>query len=593
VSRLAAAALLAGALAFGSLALRAAPDADPVVALTIDAATPRGRIVPIWDEVNLWKLYGLFGVQHARDRPPGWLRQALPWVRYGRTVAALGGNHAAAIAPWCDHGRTAPAHPYGSGGECGSGGVPGDAARNELVRAIDGGQVVDYAPLALAVGRLVASGVRPHLNLSAVPAAFTGGEVDFRHYHWNAAPVRDLDGWRTFVDGAFRALAPLDPAGWRISITNEANCLTLVGWQQHVEHVGYAGTPAEYARAFVATATAIHAAAPGVRIHAGNYVTGATFPGEDNLAAYLSALGAELAASDALEWEDLTAVSLSLYETPDTTVWELVPVRVARAAAAVAAAGLAPHPFKVDELEVHPEIGRAFERRTGTPLDPTLWAASWHAEALRDLVADGRVVSVAPWLERLLGLTADGHTWRPFPKARVYALFGLLAGQLRAVAGPHGVELVETGDEDGLPRLAVAGTRPVAPDLPRRRLRRAAAVTALATRTGEGLRALVVHHRGWPIADRDQARRRHARTLRLDARGLPPGAYAVRRLAVGGPGGAAWNGGRPAELAWHDLGCRTVEGDSLALVAPAWMEANTVWLIEAARRARCPEGSDG
>jgi hypothetical protein len=582
--------LVAAALGFGSLATRAPmPAPDAVVEIAIDAARERGRVVPIWDEVNLWKLHSLFGVQHTEDRPAGWLRKALPWVRYGRAVAALGGNWAPAIAPWCDHGLVAPEHPDNATGECGKDGAPGTAAQNELVREIDGTRVVDYAPLRLAAGRLVASGVLPHLNLSAVPAPFATG-TDFTHYHWNAAPIGDLDGWREFVTGAFRALAPLDPSGWRVSITNEANCLTLVGWEQHRRHVGYAGSPEDYARGFATTAAAIRSVAPGVRLHAGNYVTSATFPGEDNLAEYLGALRAGLAAGDGPRWEDLTAVSLSLYETPDTTVYELVPIRVARAAAAVAAAGLAPLPFKIDELEVHPEIGRAFEARSGeASIDPTLWAASWHAEAIRAFVDDGRVASVAPWLGRLLGLTADGRTWRPFPKARAYALLGLLAGQLRTVdAGDGGVELVETGRDDGNPRLAVTGELTVALDQPRRRLRRAASIRALATRTDEGLRALVVHHRNWPVADRDQAHRRYARKLRVVADGLAPGAYAVRRLAIGGPGGTIWNSGRPTPLRWIDGGCQVAGGNALRLTAPGeWMEANTVWLIDVRHRDHC------
>ena len=190
-------------------------------------------------------------------------------------------------------------------------------------------------------------------------------------------------------------------------------------------------------------------------------------------------------------------------------------------------------------------------------------------------------------------LTADGRTWRPFPKARAYALFGLLAGQLRAVdAESGGVELVETGRDDGNPRLAVSGELTVSPDLPRRRLRRAVSIGALATRTDDGLRALVVHHRNWPITDRDQARRRHARKVRVVARGLAPGAYGIRRLAIGGPGGTAWHGGRPSALRWIDGGCHVAGAEDLALTAPGeWMEANTVWLIEAARRPSCEDAA--
>src|SRR6185369_10282912 len=124
-----------------------------------------------------------------------------------------------------------------------------------------------------AIARVLRSGVRPHVNISAAPSLFTGGAVDFAHYHWNAAPVRDLAGWSAFVAGAFGAVADLHPERWRASIVNEANCLTLVGWEGNVQHVGFAGTPAEYGATFVTGMRALRAAAPGIAIHAGNYVT--------------------------------------------------------------------------------------------------------------------------------------------------------------------------------------------------------------------------------------------------------------------------------------------------------------------------------
>jgi len=579
--------LLVGALAFGSpIGLEPRPGPHDVVDILIDADTHEGRLVPIWDEVNLWKLHMIFGVQHTTEHPRHWLRHALPWARYGRVVAALGGNHTPAIAPACDHGEATDVHPYSGTGECGSDGAPGPAARNELARRVDGQLRVDYAPFRLAVGRLLDSGLLPHLNLSAAPAPFTAPATDFAHYHWNAAPIRDLAGWRTFVAGAFRAVDDLDPAGWRISIVNEANCLTLVGWEQHLEHVGYAGSPAHYARTFAETAAVVRAAAPRARLHAGNYVTSATFPGEDNLSEYLVALRAALDDTSGIGWDNLDAISLSLYETPDTMVYEFPSVRLARARAALTTAGLAPLPFKIDELGLHPTIGTAFETRFGTQIDASLWAASWHAEALHTLIAVGDVVSVSPWLSRLLGVAADGRR-RPYPTARVYELFGTLAGQLRPVDDADGLRFEETGTDTGVPRLRVIGSQPCPPDAPRLHPERAMSLSALASETAEGVRALIVHHRNRPSSDRDQARRRHARRIQIRVTGLDPGAYRVRRLAVGGRGGIAWADGSPIAPRWHDAGCHVTETGDLALGAEEWIEANTVWLVDAHRALNC------
>jgi hypothetical protein len=563
-----------------------------VVELIVDAKVRVGRVRPIWDEVNLWKLLGHFGVHHADPAEwwgPGWLREHAPWVRYGRVQAALGGNYAPGIARWCDRGEMTPEHPYSNAPECGHNGEPGPAAANELARNAGGRVVIDYGPFRTAVTRLLESGVLPHLNLSAAPAAFTGDTVDFRHYHWNAAPVRDLDGWRAFVAGAFRAVTDLDPAGWRVSIVNEPNSLTLVGWQQEVRHIGFAGTPQEYARMFADGAAAIRAAAPAVRIHAGNYVTSDTFPGENNLAAYLAALRDTLGADGRPGWEGLAAVSLSLYETPDTSLYEFVPVRMARLEAAERAAGLAPLPVKVDELDIHPSLVERFDAAHRRRLDTTLFAASWHAEALRTLLATGNVVSVAPWLSGLFSLPS----WAPFPEARTYELFALLAGQLRAVETGDGVRLERTERLGGLPRLGVVGEAPPSLDARRPHRNRASSIRALATRTAEGLRVLIVHHQNRPVPDRSIVRRALGRVVRVRVRGLSPGAYTVRHLSIGGPGGSAWDGMAASPLGWTEDGCRVAHGGLVELLPIRRMHANTVWLFEAVRHSRCPQERAG
>ena len=546
-----------------------------------------GLVRPIWDEVNLWKLHGLFGIDHPDPASwwgPRWMRRHLPWVRYGRVLTALGGNYAPQIAPWCDRGVATPEHPDTWTGDCGVDGEPGPAAKNELARVVDGRTEIDYRPFHVAVARLLASGIRPHLNISAAPAAFTGGTVDFSHYHWNAVPVRDLAAWRGFVAGAFGAVADLDPRGWRVSIVNEPNCLTLVGWQQEVRHVGFNGTPAEYGGIFATTAAAIREIASGVRLHAGNYVTSATFPGEENLAEYLTALGRELAGVRGVGWKDVTAVSLSLYETDDTSVYELVPVRIARLRTAVRAAGLAPKPVKIDELEVHPAIVARFDARSRQRLETTLFAASWHAEALRALLDAGDVVSVAPWLTRMVDL----HTWHVYPKLRTYQLFGILAGQLDAdaSAGDGVVEPVLAARRHGLTRLAVDGNVAPPDAAPHLRPERARSVAAIATRGGDTLRILVTHHQNEPLPDAAVAWRR-ARRVRVVARGVSPGAYAIRHLGIGGADGAVWDGTDTTPLRWVDDGCHVARDGTVTITDMREMPANSVLLFEARRRRRC------
>ena len=561
-----------------------AGEARAVVELVIDAGKRVGRVRPMWDEVNLWKLQSFFGIDRpdpARWWGPRWMARHAPWARYARLLAAVGGNYASAIAPWCDHALVVPEHPDTGTGECGRGGTPGAAARTELIREADGRTVTDYGPFRVAIGRVLTSGVLPHLNLSAAPAPFTGGATDFSHYHWNAAPVRDLAGWSAFIGDALRAVADLAPHEWRVSITNEPNCLTLVGWQQEIRHVGFAGTPEDYARMFVTGAAAIEQAAPGVHLHAGNYVTSVTFPAEDNLRLYLGALRDGLHADGRIRWDDLWAISLSLYETPDTSLYDFVPVRLARLETAVRTVGLTPRPIKVDELDLHPTIVDAFRREAAEPLDRTLYAASWHAETLRAFIEAGTVVSVAPWLTRMFDLGA----FAPYPKARTYELFGMLAGQLRR-ASPLGEAPAElTGRGGGLPRLAITGESPPAgarPLHPRRGTR----LGALATRGPDGVRIVVVHHQNMPVADGSLRQRRLARRVRVLVRDLPSGAYEIRHTSLDAEGGA-WNG-TTTPLVWRNGGCRRAQNGVIEVTPARRIDANSVWMFEAIRRRRCP-----
>ena len=81
-SRLLAMAIVAIALA-GMLRWQRPPAADATVELEIAARTRLGRVRPIWDETNLWKLGSMFGAAHpdpARWWGRGWIRRHAPWV---------------------------------------------------------------------------------------------------------------------------------------------------------------------------------------------------------------------------------------------------------------------------------------------------------------------------------------------------------------------------------------------------------------------------------------------------------------------------------------------------------------------------------
>jgi hypothetical protein len=558
-------------------------------AIVVEASQREGTLRPIWDELNLWKLDGWFGVHRsdpADDWGDGWLRTHAPWVRYGRVVAVLGGNYAPEIADACDHRRATPEHPEVEW-ECGRDGQPGPAAQNEIARRTGAGWEMDYGRFRTSVGRVLRSGVLPHLNVSSSPSAFTGGEVDYGHYHWNAAPVTDVDGWLGFARDAFASLAELHPKGWRVSIVNEPNCLIRDG-EGPVRSVGFAGGAASYAHLWKATALAIREVAPDVDIHPGNYVTSATFPGEDNLAEYLTALAAELAREPKLAWEDLPYVSLSLYEVPDTELLDFRTTRIARLYGAQEKSGLRPLPVKLDELGIHANVRRPFEKRTGEQIRRTLYAASWHAEALRSFLDAGDVVSVSPWLEQLFVLPE----WRALPSAQVYWLFGMLIGQLRLVAGPGGDQTVAaTGDDLGRERLAVQEQLverepPPDPDSAEKAEPRSS-LRALAVTDDDVVRVLIVHHQNEPVLDDDPVRQRLARRIDLELRGLRDGGWQTRHLSIGGASGSRWEGGRTRPLAWQDDGCSPSEDGAIVASRQIPIPANSVWLFEMTRQEDC------
>ena len=551
---------------------------ETTATIVVHADRSSGVVLPVWDEINLWKLYTWFGVQgpDPADRwGEGWLRRRAPWLRYARVVAPLGGSYGQSIAEDCDHRRKTPQHPE-VGWECGTKqGHPGIAARNEILKFDNGDWVADYTPFRTALQRLLKSGLRPHLNVSATPVGLTGGEGDFRHYHWNARPPSDLEPWLDFLRHGFESIADLEPAGWRVSIINEPNC--LIPHEGEIAAVGYSGNPDGYAKAWTRAADTIHTAVPGVVIHPGNYVTSATFPGEDNLHIYLKSLAEELDRSDDLRWEQFPYIGLSLYEVPDTTLADFRSTRLHRLYKAQEVNGLSPLPVKIDEMGIHHEVRGPFEERTGEDIHLTIYSASWYAEALRTFIEAADITSSAGWLGPLFDQDGD---WQPRPAAYTYWILGMLTGQLKqASSDKDSIEIVESGNDNGLPRLETEVTRDPA--------RKDSSLGALATTSGGTTRVFVVHHQPTPVGDLAALREALAIEMELQIRGLDKGSYQMRHASIGGPSGARWEGDRMLPLKWVSDGCSEVAPGATRISGPFHAPANSVWLFEATRVEAC------
>lgn len=394
-----------------------------------------------WDEVNLWKLYTYFGpvraVQRPSTDPPGWLHERLPWATHVRVLGAVGGNTCRHIRADCEAGQGSVEHPFD--GRCWEG-ADGRAARYEILRDDGPEDVLDASTWRAGIDDLLASGMLPHLNVSAVPCALADGH-DYRTYHWNQRPVRRSEDWRRYVEYVATQIAS-EPSwrDWRFSITNEPNCLWIDGARDRghvVEHVGFAGTATEYASHFVATLQALRRVLPGLRVQLGNFTIGGKYALEDNLPEYLGLLGEDLASAGVSAGE-LSALSFSLYETPQHGLADLGPYKFGRLRRWIG--DRSPFhgiPWKLDEVEIHPLVAKAFEERTHVDLDGTRWAATWHADLLALAVREG-VVSVAPWLNRLFG---DENLTQPFPKFWTYALAALAAGDI----GPRSPDFLHPG----------------------------------------------------------------------------------------------------------------------------------------------------
>ncbi|HZR84587.1 MAG TPA: hypothetical protein VFD92_26070 [Candidatus Binatia bacterium] len=402
---------------------------------TIDLSAPAGpEIATRWDEVNGWKLYVLFGprrlVAPATAGRPGWLRELVPWATHLRVMAATGGNTCKHIRDDCEHGIESLDHPFSPGHwEC----RDRRAGSLEILQDEEPTTRLDFTAWRGALDELAESGLRPHVNFSAVPCALAGGH-QYRMYHWNQKPVADREGWRAFVDAVAAEIARRpDWSAWRFSILNEPNCLWIQAPSDPtgeappiVYRLGFDGTSAQYAEHFAATSTALRARLPGLEPQLGNYTVGGQYPMEDTLPEYLGALTPAISRSG-LSSTDFAALSFSLYETPQHRLDDIATYKFARLERAVGRRsrfhGL---PVKLDEVEIHPFVVDRFRERTGEELDATRWGGAWHADFLA-LAIDRNVASLAPWLGRLF---ADPQLAVPDPKYWTYALASLAAGDV-------------------------------------------------------------------------------------------------------------------------------------------------------------------
>lgn len=408
---------------------------SPASPRSIDVAAhePARPVTTRWDEINVWKLHAWFGPHRPGTVPgsnrPGWLRERVPWVTHARVMAALGGNSCRHIREQCRRGIESRDHPFATQTwEC----VDGRAEQAEILKEDDAGRWrLDFDDWNLALDDLLASGLLPHVNVSAAPCALSGGH-EYRDYHWNQRPVVDRAGWHDLVDGAARRIAERPSAGsWRFSIVNEPNCLWIAPpASRHaaveIRHIGFTGSSEQYAAQFAETAAMLRKRIPDARIHLGNFTIGGKYPLEDSLPEYLGALAKPLAAHG-LSSDGFSAVSFSLYESPQHRLGDIASYKFGRLDQAITAdspfAGLR---IKIDEVEIHELVLDEFRAATGADLDATRWAAAWHAEFLA-LAMEKNVVSVAPWLGRLF---ADPSLSRPNPKYWAYAFAALAMGDV-------------------------------------------------------------------------------------------------------------------------------------------------------------------
>jgi hypothetical protein len=422
-----------------------APPSAPGDAGAVGAATtptPRTILIPAgdgtkietaWDEINVWKLYAFFGPMGAKarqaSREPDWLVRRLPWLSHVRVLAALGGNTCRHIRPACERSERTLDHPFDP--PCWEG-KDGRAAAYELLHDDDPPRL-DASVWGAALDDLLRGGVKPHLNLSAAPCLLTGGEHHYRDYHWNQVPVADRGGYddllRTFASEARRRGAGPE---WRLSIVNEPNCLWIApppgsraDAPPEIAHIGFLGDAPTYAAHFAATASLLRDLLPGIKLHIGNFTIGGKYPLEDNLAEYLGVLAPALEHAG-VPPDELSAISFSIYESPQHGLDDLPAYKFGIVdRARPPGAPFRNLPIKLDEVEIHPLVADEFRSTTGGDVDPTRWAAAWHADMLA-MALDTGVRSLAPWLGRLI---PDDELERPFAKYWSYALLSLATGQ--------------------------------------------------------------------------------------------------------------------------------------------------------------------
>lgn len=115
-----------------------------------------------------------------------------------------------------------------------------------------------FDKLLTGLTRLLDSGQTPFFEISHMPRALAAGDENVCHYRFGAAPPRDWEKWREFVDSMIAALVKKfghkELRKWDFEVWNEPD---IAFW---------AGTQEEYFRLYDITAAAIKKADPQFRV---------------------------------------------------------------------------------------------------------------------------------------------------------------------------------------------------------------------------------------------------------------------------------------------------------------------------------------
>ena len=129
-----------------------------------------------------------------------------------------------------------------------------------VYREIDGMPVHDFRLVDAAIGRLLATGLKPVIELSFMPADLASDPTRTAFdYRGIVSPPRDLGRWRDLVAALVRHLAERhghdEVAGWAFEVWNEPNL-----------QIFWTGTQADYFDLYDASAAAVKAVDPAFRV---------------------------------------------------------------------------------------------------------------------------------------------------------------------------------------------------------------------------------------------------------------------------------------------------------------------------------------